>query len=470
MRLPRSDPAGTRIIMTSASSDTAKGQPVLEVRQLEAAMEVGNLAWWAMDCHTGAVRFHRKLTDMLGYAAGLLERYADFTALIHPDDLQPTTQAMRDHLSGKATEYKADYRIRTRSGAYLWFQDVGRISDRDDAGRPVAVTGVVLDISERKRVEDGLRESEERFRRLFHGHSASKLIIDPDTGQIIDANDAAAVFYGWSIDELKQMQVQQINDLPPEEVKVRMATAASAHKTRFEFRHRRADGSVRDVEVFCNTIAIMGRALLYSIIHDVTETRQAEESLRRTHDRLQHAERVARFGHWEFSLGDKIIHASAGALQVYGFTHGDIPLSTIQSCALPEHRARLDAALSDLVEQRKAYDMEYEIRRVSDGKIAAVHSKAEYDAATRRVFGIVQDITQRKLAQAERENLILQLQSAVEHIKTLKGIVPICAHCKKIRDDKGYWQQVEAYVARHTEAQFSHGICPDCEEKFFPGL
>ena len=78
------------------------------------------------------------------------------------------------------------------------------------------------------------------------------------------------------------------------------------------------------------------------------------------------------------------------------------------------------------------------------------------------------DITGRKMLQIERERLITELQSAVTEVKTLSGIIPICAGCKKIRDDKGYWEQVEAYVSHHTNAQFSHGICPSCVEKFYP--
>lgn len=58
--------------------------------------------------------------------------------------------------------------------------------------------------------------------------------------------------------------------------------------------------------------------------------------------------------------------------------------------------------------------------------------------------------------------LIAELNGALEQIRTLRGILPICAHCKKIRDDGGFWQQVEASVSHHTEAEFSHGICPDC--------
>jgi hypothetical protein len=68
----------------------------------------------------------------------------------------------------------------------------------------------------------------------------------------------------------------------------------------------------------------------------------------------------------------------------------------------------------------------------------------------------------------EREHLISEIQKALVEVKTLRGILPICASCKKIRDDKGYWNQIEAYVRDHSEAEFSHGLCPDCFEKLYP--
>lgn len=80
------------------------------------------------------------------------------------------------------------------------------------------------------------------------------------------------------------------------------------------------------------------------------------------------------------------------------------------------------------------------------------------------------DITKRKEIEADRENLITKLQEALNKIKTLRGIIPICASCKKIRDDKGFWNQVESYIKEHSEADFSHGICPDCAQKLYPGF
>jgi hypothetical protein len=77
------------------------------------------------------------------------------------------------------------------------------------------------------------------------------------------------------------------------------------------------------------------------------------------------------------------------------------------------------------------------------------------------------DISERKRAEAEREKLINELQDALAQVRTLKGFLPICAHCKKIRDDEGYWQQIERYILDRSEAEFSHGICPDCAKEHY---
>ncbi len=81
--------------------------------------------------------------------------------------------------------------------------------------------------------------------------------------------------------------------------------------------------------------------------------------------------------------------------------------------------------------------------------------------------GVFFDITERKNAEEDKERLITKLNRALENIKTLKGLLPICAKCKKIRDDKGYWTQIEGYIERHSEALFSHGLCPECLDNIY---
>lgn len=95
------------------------------------------------------------------------------------------------------------------------------------------------------------------------------------------------------------------------------------------------------------------------------------------------------------------------------------------------------------------------LRYDADGNLTA------YDA-------LIYDITDRKKAEEDRERLINELKEASARIKTLHGLLPICASCKKIRDDQGYWNQIEAYISEHSEAQFTHGICPECVEKLYP--
>jgi PAS domain S-box-containing protein len=84
------------------------------------------------------------------------------------------------------------------------------------------------------------------------------------------------------------------------------------------------------------------------------------------------------------------------------------------------------------------------------------------------LLGISTDITERKSLEEERERLIAELREALGKIKTLSGLLPICMHCKKIRDDKGYWNLLEIFIRDHSEAEFSHGICPDCLKQYYP--
>ena len=81
---------------------------------------------------------------------------------------------------------------------------------------------------------------------------------------------------------------------------------------------------------------------------------------------------------------------------------------------------------------------------------------------------IIRDISERKAAENEREQLILQLKAAVEKVKTLSGLLPMCANCRKIRDQQGNWNSLEKYVREHSEADFTHGICPQCREALYP--
>lgn len=122
--------------------------------RLESAMISGELAWWEMNCKTGAVNFNHGKATMLGYPPNKFSHYTDFTELIHPKDYERTMQAMRDHLNGKKEKYNVTYRIRHRSGEYRWYNDVGGITKWDEEGEPLKVTGIVVNITARKKIQE----------------------------------------------------------------------------------------------------------------------------------------------------------------------------------------------------------------------------------------------------------------------------------------------------------------------------
>jgi PAS domain S-box-containing protein len=151
----------------------------------------------------------------------------------------------------------------------------------------VGLFGISRDITEYKRAEIALRESEQRFRNMFHKHSSIMLLVEPDSGNIVDANAAAASFYGYPEDRLRGMQINQINMLSSEEIGVERHLALEEKRNYFIFKHRRANGEIRVVEVYSTPISDGGRTLLFSIVHDITERKEMEDALQRSNADLE---------------------------------------------------------------------------------------------------------------------------------------------------------------------------------------
>ena len=167
-----------------------------------------------------------------------------------------------------------------------FFVSLESVFHRDAEGRSLCRTAVT-DITGRRQARTALKESEERYRSLFRYNHAVMLLLDPATGAIVDANPAACSYYGCTCEELLSRNITAINLLPRDQVFREMQRAASLQCRHFFFQHRLAGGEVRHVEVFSGPIRLQGRDLLYSIIHDITARRLAEEALQRAHDELE---------------------------------------------------------------------------------------------------------------------------------------------------------------------------------------
>jgi len=171
-----------------------------------------------------------------------------------------------------------------------------------------------------KQIGELFHINEEDYRNIFEDHAAVELIIDPKTGDIINANNAAAEYYGWSCEELRKMKIQEINILPAEEIHVNMNKVKNRSNYHFEFKHKKADNSIRDVDVFSANIKIAGKEYLLSIVYDITERKQTEEALRLSEERLQMTLEVNQIGIWEWDLNNDSWYASPTYYTMLGYT------------------------------------------------------------------------------------------------------------------------------------------------------
>ncbi|MFB6136052.1 MAG: PAS domain-containing protein [Halobacteriaceae archaeon] len=146
--------APVALVAVRASHDAGAVADLAEYRRrLEGAMAAGEVAWWEMDVRTGAVEFEDRKATMLGYDPDRFHHYEDFTDLVHPEDHDRAMAAMRDHLEGREPRYEVEYRLETADGDYRWLHDAGSVTARDERGRPERATGIVVDVTKRKRAE-----------------------------------------------------------------------------------------------------------------------------------------------------------------------------------------------------------------------------------------------------------------------------------------------------------------------------
>lgn len=194
---------------------------------------------------------------------------------MHGEDReQPGINTLRDAIARGET-CSVTLRNYRKDGTLFWNEiRIAPITDRD--GNITHFIGIQNDVTERQQSELALADVERRYKQIFDNNRAIKLIIDPDTGSIADANAAAVDFYGYRRDVLRKMRIQDINMLPSVEVFEEMKKARLSERAHFEFRHRLASGEIRDVEVYSSPIDIADKRLLYSIVVDVTKKREAE--------------------------------------------------------------------------------------------------------------------------------------------------------------------------------------------------
>ncbi len=250
--------------------------------RLERAMDIGNIAWWEMELPSGEVDFNDRKVEMLGYSPEKFEHYSDFTDLFHPEDHDRAMKAMRDHLEGEESRYEVEYRIEKKDGEYKWFRDVGGITEEED-GEYKKVTGVVVDIDDQKKAEEKLRESEERYRRLFETAQDGMLILDAETGEIKDANPYIQDIVGYSKEELVGKRLWELGTFRHiVENKKRFEELVKEGYIRYDdLPLETKNGEEAPVEFVSNTYQAGGEKVVQCNIRDISERKKAKKETRK---------------------------------------------------------------------------------------------------------------------------------------------------------------------------------------------
>jgi len=365
--------------------------------------------------------------------------------------------------------------------------------------------------AERKRDSRKILEAELRYRGIFEQSPYGIVIIDTD-GKLIEFNQTAHQDLGYTKEEFSGLSLSDIDPFQlPEEIQNSMREVLEKGEAEFEVRHRTKQGDVRDVHVIARVVNLSGRRVFQTIWQDITERKQAEktlnsyrehledlvrerttelarvneelqkdiarrrfaeEKLRESEERFRRIFEDGPLGIIIFSPGFRIFNANKAMCKMLGYKKQELSGRSLEDITYSEDREKtMNLARQMQTGEIPLFQLEKRcVKNNGDILWTSLTTTAlrNQDDELSYALCMVEDIDNRKAVEQEREILIHELRLAMANIKTLKGLLPTCAWCKRVRDDNGNWKKVETYIEEHSDASFTHGICPDCLKKNDP--
>jgi len=412
------------------------------------------------------LRWNRNLEKISGYST-------EEISTMHPlnfftgEDKKRVEKAIQEVFTRGQSIVEADFVSKdNRFTSYLF------TGTRITVGNAECLTGMGINITDRKRAETALKDSEERYRILSEVTNDMIFIINSDDC-VEYVNNVGAEQFGCLPEEIVGMPRTQL--FPPE---------IAAHQ-KISLQRVFQGGSPLHVEGWTSfpscdmwhstwlvplkdSTGIVKSVL--GVARDITTRKLAEIALRESENKYHSViENIQDVFYRSDTRGALLMGSPSGA-KMFGYDSVDEMIGLPLDLLWPDPAGR-----QQLLDQIKANGSVKDFEAVLKKK-----NGTTFDASLTTHFyyddqgnflgteGIIRDITEHKRAEEEREKLILELQEALHKVKTLSGLLPICASCKKIRNDKGHWEQMEVYIRDRSEAEFSHGICPECAQKLYP--
>ncbi len=410
----RRDATGHPIGMDGTTLD------ITERKQVEDALRASEERWqlavrgstdgiWDWNIQTGDVFFSTRWKEMRGFEDHeLVNTLDEWRSRIHPDDLDRVLQSLDMYLAKQNAEFCQEYRVQRKDDSYMWVLDRGVAQWADD-GTPLRMAGSESDITERKRAEDSLRESEARSRSIVETALDAVIAIDQE-GRIIEWNSQAEAIFGYSAQDAIGCGLSE-TIIP---VQFRQAHAAGiqrvfhhgetpAMKRRLEFSALHRDGHEFPIEFAVALTHVGGQPVLSAFVRDITERKRAEEALRASEARFRAAYHNASVGMSICDLTGRWQEVNQALCEILGYSKQELLTKDFQSLTHPEDlSANLDrirqlltgAAVHQVFEKRYAR---------KDGStvwaLVGLSVIRNHDDVPSHLLAMVQDITERKQAE-----------------------------------------------------------------------
>ncbi len=259
---------------------------------LQLAIEGGNLGTFDTDISSGIVKTNEFYGTMLGYEPGEIEMTRDlWISKIHPDDLQNVLELSEKIDSGEIKSMETEYRIKNKSGNWIWISDRAKGFNYTLDGKPTRAAGTHRDITERKLAEEALRESEKNYRIIFNSTNEAIFIHDAATGKILDVNDSMLKMYGYEsknelLDNIENFRAAELPYNESEAVDFIRKTVLEGPQT-FEWLAKKKNGERFWTEVSLRETEISGYKRVLAVVRDITERKLSEKLVNTSKERWE---------------------------------------------------------------------------------------------------------------------------------------------------------------------------------------
>lgn len=467
---------GFEVISRDVTDRRAAEQKLLKnVKTIQTIFDQAPIGMGLVDKTGRFLEVNQVLADMVGSTKEELNKMR-FQEITHPDDILKDVENFSELLEGNSQSYRMEKRYISKNGKEFWGRlTVSRLFNADLG--PAFAIGMVEDIDAWKHVEASNRQ----LQSIVEGTTDLVATADP-RGRLLYMNNAARSLLG--IGRSEDIAGISLREFYSEEMVRDLKSAIrSVIESKGQWQGnatlRSRSGKMIPVsQVILGHPNEKGELTYFSTIaRDMTGEERIkadlanERTLLRTIIEAIPDEVVVKDSERRFILANTaavLALKRTNAEEVIGKRDEDLipPVFAVEAKEQEEKIFQTGEMLINNYGKNKIDPVTGTILRgILMTKVPLRNNLGEIT----NIVVVNRDITDLRRAEADKERIIEELRNALAEVRTLSGLLPICASCKKIRDDGGYWNKIESYIETHTSAQFSHGLCPDCMGDYFPG-